>query len=241
MEDPKIKELRDEIAKNIIREFFFQIDEVLSMCDSAIERIMLLHLFKYFQKIKLKEEYCKKYHSIEFIEEEIILCPIDHSDAEIKKLTERVKKYHFRYVPPLYLKNVGFRVSDSFSESITTNQSEPKNSAPLDLAFREYEVRPQYPVNIDGKDYRIDIAVFLHRKSFFDNKIIETRKLALECDGYDFHSSPTQKRDDDIRIRKLKKSGWKEVLRYSGKEIHSLKSLNEIHDLFEEIVEILYA
>lgn len=104
--------------------------------------------------------------------------------------------------------------------------------------FLRFEIRPQYLVKIDNIEYRLDIAIILNRKTF-NGKIMESKKVALECDGYDYHSSPEQKRNDDIRTRKLKKSGWKEVLRYSGRELYNLNK-HEVDSLFKEIVEVLY-
>lgn len=58
--------------------------------------------------------------------------------------------------------------------------------------------------------------------------------------GYDYHSSPDQKRDDDIRARKLKRCGWKEILRYSGIEINRINDNLELtHYNFEEIMDII--
>ena len=107
----------------------------------------------------------------------------------------------------------------------------------LGMVEREFLIYPQYCTLIDGINYRIDIALVLNRK--IGEKIISTKKIALECDGYDYHSSPKQKKDDDIRTRKLKKSGWKDVLRYSGSELYGLKE-SSIPALFDEIIDILY-
>lgn len=250
MSDPKVENLKKEITNNIVNEFNMQIDEVLSMCESEIEKLMLLHLYLYFQTfhkkiggLKLFNTYSpvlqsKVFGDIEFIEDEIILGDPDVSAFENLKLEERVRKYNYRQEGYPFHKNIGFKVSNSFSEGLSLDSK--SNSPLIDLLVsREFEVRPQYPVTVDGIEYRLDIAVILNRKTY-DGKIIESKKVALECDGYDYHSSPEQKRNDDIRTRKLKKNGWKEILRYSGKELHSLKSIKEVNSLFEEIVEILF-
>src|SRR5690606_22801638 len=95
--------------------------------------------------------------------------------------------------------------------------------------YLEFEVFPQYEVNIDGKPFRVDIAIFLKRR--VDKDTFDTRRIAIECDGYDFHSSPIQKKNDDIRSRKLKLNGWKEIFRYSGSEISNLNE-NEFQLIF---------
>lgn len=63
--------------------------------------------------------------------------------------------------------------------------------------------RTQYPA---GRRYRIDIA-------------FPGPKVAIECDGKAYHSSPTQKAHDRRKDRYLKAQGWT-VLRFSGSRIH---------------------
>jgi very-short-patch-repair endonuclease len=55
--------------------------------------------------------------------------------------------------------------------------------------------------------YRIDLALYGY-------------KLAIECDGKEFHSTPEQKKHDAKKNYYLKKNGWK-VCRLSGKTINS--------------------
>lgn len=55
--------------------------------------------------------------------------------------------------------------------------------------------------------YRIDLALYEY-------------KLAIECDGKEWHSTPEQKRHDARKNNYLKKNGWK-VCRLSGKTINS--------------------
>lgn len=60
----------------------------------------------------------------------------------------------------------------------------------------------QYPV---GK-YRIDLS-------------FPAYKIAIECDGKAYHSSPSQKAHDRKKDRYLRSKGWT-VLRFSGRKIH---------------------
>lgn len=55
--------------------------------------------------------------------------------------------------------------------------------------------------------YRIDLALYEYR-------------LAIECDGKEWHSTPKQKRRDARKNYYLKKNGWK-VCRLSGKTINN--------------------
>lgn len=56
--------------------------------------------------------------------------------------------------------------------------------------------------------YRIDIAI-----------IKKGKKIAIECDGYKYHSTYEQKLHDEKKNVFLESKGWK-VLRFTGKEIY---------------------
>ncbi|RVP93283.1 endonuclease domain-containing protein [Sinorhizobium meliloti] len=76
------------------------------------------------------------------------------------------------------------------------------------LKFRGELVKTQVPC---GK-YRIDIALPVYR-------------IAIECDGKAYHSTPSQKARDRRKNAYLKDNGWK-VLRFSGKRING--NLSEV-------------
>jgi very-short-patch-repair endonuclease len=64
----------------------------------------------------------------------------------------------------------------------------------LRLRRRGYHVIPQFPVN--GR--RIDLVV-----------VGANGRLAVECDGRSWHTSPEQVRDDLERERELRRVGWR--------------------------------
>ncbi|RVT62774.1 endonuclease domain-containing protein [Niallia taxi] len=70
------------------------------------------------------------------------------------------------------------------------------------LRFNGYDVTPQVRCGA----YRIDLALVSHR-------------LAIECDGKQWHSTPSQKAHDRKKDRYLRKNGWK-VIRFSGSQIN---------------------
>ncbi|EHL78571.1 endonuclease domain-containing protein [Bacillus smithii] len=70
------------------------------------------------------------------------------------------------------------------------------------LSLNGYYVKSQVPC---GK-YRIDLA-------------LPTYKIAIECDGKAYHSTPEQKAHDRRKNAYLRKNGWK-VMRFSGRMIH---------------------
>lgn len=71
------------------------------------------------------------------------------------------------------------------------------------LTFNGFNVETQVPC---GR-YRIDLAIPRYR-------------IAIECDGKAYHSSPNQKAHDRRKNTYLKKHGWK-ILRFSGRAINN--------------------
>lgn len=70
------------------------------------------------------------------------------------------------------------------------------------LTSRGYSVTTQV---VYGK-YRIDLALIGPR-------------IAIECDGKDYHSSPDQKTHDRRKNTYLRRNGWK-VIRFTGRQIN---------------------
>lgn len=241
--EQKIKILRQEITASIIKDFDFKMNDTLSLCESEIEKLLLLHLYDYFKNYMDKEvDWLNEYMDLEFIVDEIWLQSYDREDRVM--LEKKIKKKNYRKTSSsFYQKYIGFKVKRTTCEPFFIEGTRERDSLYKEGIrgglVQEFAVYPQYNANIDGDQFRLDFAVVLNRMDY-NNKVIDSRKIALECDGYDYHSSPEQKKNDDIRTRKLKRNGWKEVLRYSGKELFGLKNQNEIHSIFKEIVDILY-
>lgn len=82
------------------------------------------------------------------------------------------------------------------------------------LVYNGYTVHTQVPCG----SYRIDLALPAYR-------------VAIECDGKAYHSTPQQKAHDRRKNAYLRRHGWK-VLRFSGSAINGnlgrvLKRINE--------------
>jgi very-short-patch-repair endonuclease len=82
------------------------------------------------------------------------------------------------------------------------------------LQILGYYVQTQVPC---GK-YRIDLA-------------LPTYKIAIECDGKAYHSTPEQKAHDRRKDAYLRKHGWK-VLRFNGRMIY--QDLSAVIERIEE-------
>ncbi|RJR23634.1 DUF559 domain-containing protein [Candidatus Microgenomates bacterium] len=70
------------------------------------------------------------------------------------------------------------------------------------LVYNGYTVHTQVPCG----SYRIDLALPAYR-------------VAIECDGKAYHSTPEQKAHDRRKNAYLRRHGWK-VLRFSGRSIN---------------------
>lgn len=77
-----------------------------------------------------------------------------------------------------------------------------------ELKKRNVKFRPQHVITQYGKcRYRLDFAVFCPKG-----------RLAIECDGEKWHSSPSRRKKDAARDRWLARRGWT-MLRLSEKDI----------------------
>jgi hypothetical protein len=232
-------DLQKNIEENIIRDFRYKISEVLSFCESPIEKKLLLHIFNYF--FCYKEYNWDKFQNIVFIED--MLFPYDknfyETEEEKQKILSYIKKNQYRFDYGCFAKYNSFKTRVNYYENNKLRKKRPiiKNTDKKGSIRQEYIVQPQYETFVDGNSYRLDIAIILNRS--IDDEIVDTAKIGLECDGYDYHSSPSQKRNDDIRTRKLKLNGWDEIFRYSGSEINNLKT-SDFNNLFSEIENMFY-
>lgn len=114
------------------------------------------------------------------------------------------------------------------------------------ILYKRITIYPQYEVMIDKSnpnidiDFnpKVDIAIFLDRVDYESDTIIETRKLAIECDGYEFHKDTYT--NDLIRTRAIKQSGFKDLLRFSGSEIYKTSdNYEKIQYNFNQLIDII--
>ena len=95
-----------------------------------------------------------------------------------------------------------------------------------------FVIEPQYEIKCDSKKYYIDFAI-IHYECFKDD-LQDNFKLAIECDGYEFHQKTKEQVDkDNLREYDLKMKGF-DILRFSGREIYNnpikcaIKTINYI-------------
>ena len=238
----KAKEIKANILKKYTNEFEVKLDEVLTFCESPIEKLFILQFIDFFYTKKFGDEITpyigllmlKKYHDSGSWQNPYIY---NRENYRAMGLGEYEIYNGFK---------INIRTSYSFKPNAWSGQpgALSKYKTMIDMettTLRELEFYQQYEVIINNKIYRIDLAVILIETDYLTDELIKKRKLALEFDGYDYHKQPEKFKEDKIRERALKRNGWKEVLRYSGSEIYHVgKDLEKISYNFEEILDILY-
>lgn len=125
--------------------------------------------------------------------------------------------------PALYLKGI------KFIDEV--NMSKPSRGKGI-YYKNEYSIYPQYCIEMENSNYRIDFAIIcqLYEDRLLKNEI----KIAIECDGFEFHSSKEDLKRDTSRNRIFTRNGWKPY-RFSGSEIYNMTINKDIERLFYEI------
>lgn len=232
----KINSLKKSLIDHQLNSFEYKLNEVLSICESEIEKLFFLELFNYFQKFDSTPYDEGLYSNVDFILDEI-----DTFDPEVDKtkqieLTNKVTIQQYKKEGYFYYKYIGFKVSKNRTEAIIVDNL-LKGCEPF---YFQFEVIPQLEVETKDGKKRIDFALIATKLKPFVNDKIETKKIALECDGFDYHSRPEQYRKDKERERHLKSKGWTDVLRYSGSEIYRIdNNFKKTHFIIDEIIKIL--
>ena len=137
-------------------------------------------------------DYHDQIHSskVEFITKEIV--PINEG-TDNAYFDER---FDFQECGALFFKIIGLRFIETDMSEGTNNSTSTKTT-----------LYPQYIEN----EYRLDFAVIIEK----GNKI---KRINVECDGHEFHSSKRQITRDNQRMRNLSPLGW-QTFRYSGSEL----------------------
>ncbi len=209
-----------EAINSIVSEF---ISEFMNLCESEIEKLFFVNLFYYFFEEKFD------------LNKEVILSDFIYFNNFNPHYIFRGDEYYEDYRTKerkdesgSYYKVIGIELIEERSTILIKDV----NKADLQIEEFKYTFIPQYRCKIEEKVFRLDIGVIY--KELINNQLIKKRKLAIECDGFEFHSSREQMTNDSIRSRKLMKEGWK-VIRYSGSEIHKTRNKHDINKLMKEI------
>lgn len=207
----KISELINKIKDKTQSNFEENLDALLSLCESDIEKQFLLQtIFHLETRTSLALETASISNSIYFIDD----------------------MYNNNYILGIEY-DYGLE-PNKIKKSLETG----KLVLPLASEYHNViRIYPQFKVEINNSVYILDFAFYVERWHTKKDKLHETRKIAIECDGYDYHKDPVKFKQDKIRERALKSNGWKDVLRYSGSEIYEISNdLVRSHSNFKEIL-----
>jgi very-short-patch-repair endonuclease len=143
----------------------------------------------------------------------------------------------FGFFQPIYdydfeihnLKCFGVEIlgSDESDWKATKSSVKRINSTRLSI-----KIFPQEKLEVLGNIYFLDFGIYV---SNLFNPDLPDLKIAIECDGHEFHSSKESIRKDNARMRNASSDGW-HFIRFSGSEINGF---NE-NDFQNEMGKIIF-
>lgn len=229
----------ESLKRGILLRIETGIQNVIEICESPIEQIFLLNFLKF--STCLNEGDDPTFNNLTFIS-----TTIDPKDADNQ--SNLGNNSCSDSVPRTHEKLIGFQLVGEWE---TWDWSDLENGTAKEIR-KYFEVFPQYEIDINGNNFRIDIAIIMKRMHFTEGgwmdeafrrsenlhaKLLSKRKIAIECDGHEFHSSKEQKARDNKRSRLLQSDGWR-VLRYSGSEINSFEKVKQFNKIMSEIMDV---
>jgi len=217
------------LKRRISKTYEEKLEDLMSLCDSEIEKLMLMNLLNYLDSFRIHEGFIKNYSDVSLITE-VTDPPFESSPEEFNVWKRKVENYKYKARGGQFEKTIGFKAKSQLFKFDPDSKTLPE--------FRIFEIYPQYDVLIGRQHYKIDIAIIMHRLS--GDEVVETRRIGIECDGYEYHHTREQITNDERRKRQLKRAGWRDVLRYSGSEIFNIQDSAAFDRLFTEIIDILY-
>lgn len=221
------------LTKNLVQTQNKGRENLLSLTESPIEKIFLLYVLNFIENAAAHEFYSKihinGYSFIDNSEPENQFSGDKAIGLEIISCGTGVKVYYPNGIP----------LSDGRFINIEKNYFRREKS----LIYAEDNAHfsyiqsllfyPQYQVQIGQTNYRLDFAFLLHESINHESTLV--KKVGIECDGYDYHSSPKQFKRDRERGRQLQKNDWT-IIRYSGSDINMRLYQNykeEIEEIFD--------
>lgn len=229
----KIKRL----TKELIDQKGTDIRELLSITESPIEKLFLLYTISYIE-VSMHEELYPE------VPKDAMLVSIDGYKYERNSFDKNIKENAVRGLSLSYVDIHGKGQSDgSGYDKFLSKEGKIINmkvSAPSNKnqnRIQNLKIYPQYKVETSNYSYRLDFAFMLFEN--VDNVLKLSKKIGIECDGYEHHSSKKRFSKDRERIRNLISDDWK-MLSFSGSEINkemydNKKYLNEIGKIFKTI------
>ena len=208
--------MEEKLIKEIIGLKECAIRSLVSLTESPIERRFLLEFLKFIEEslllkdirdfniidgytyiMECADEFCLSFTN------KIIRLSINHTSSWV---SVEVKSLDYLNV----------RQSNPTKRKIERIEAKPDQY----IMKQRLDLYPQYPIQIKSRRYRLDFALLLHEENNEGSEI--RKKIAIECDGYEYHSSPSQFNKDRERTRDLQSDDWT-VFQYSGSDLNSNK------------------
>jgi len=211
------------IKEKILALFDHYVESLLNICESEIEKQLFLLFLQYvFEDIYGNEKSLNPIRTVVAFE--------DWRFTSIKKIYDRIDCFGVQnFEIDEFLKR-GYAFWENYLVKAIGVQfeDEPMFGSNSKVV---YKLIPQHEIQLD-KNLRLDFAFF--GSQYSGNQLNKETKIAIECDGYEFHSTKEQLTNDNIKNRMLQLNGWK-IYRMSGSEIFGVKSLKHVEEIFRDL------
>jgi hypothetical protein len=204
--------MEEKIIKEILSLKRDNINELLELLESPIEKLLILYLLKYFEKSLSTSEFFSSHpnqigiNGFHYITED---------DPLNKNTWGKIIGISINYF------TVGFTLGRGVSGKTNHEKRVPNLlKAPDGNSFTQMQmlhIIPQYKVQIGSSFFRLDFAFLLYENIDHDFSLV--KKIGVECDGYEYHSDKNQFKKDRERLRKLELDDWV-IIPFSGSEIN---------------------
>ncbi len=180
------------LLESIKKRFQDNIQLIVDICESEIERIFLLKIVDY----TLKRPDCL---SISFVLKETLTNTINGRDVIVSDVNY--------FTPSWFGFLCGFRITNSITNTY------------IEIFPQEKIEYPKHDNILETVKYRLDFGIYKYSEG--DSKTI-LKKYCVECDGFEYHNTKEQIKKDNQRMRNILLIQDYTTLRYLGTEIINL-------------------
>lgn len=188
------------------------IEELLNLCESEIEKLFFVNLIYYLFDSKFKLNSftlpCNEAIHRFYFHDLYRLRDVQQGSHSFEEAFE-FENLGYKADALDYIKTIGLGFHDEHPFDDFSNRV-------------YYRIIPQYKIKFE-KNYRLDFAILA--QCHHNEKKIET-KIAIECDGFEFHSKKEDLQKDNYKLRELTLNGWK-IYKFSGTEIYNMDNFKK--------------
>lgn len=208
-------------------------NDLLSLAESPIEKIFLLYVLNFIENAIMDEFYSRiSISGYSYIKNVDFESQFMGDKAIGLQLTSAGTGARVNYPNGIPMSDGTFKEvsNNSLRRKVSTIDSDKNDNFSY---IQHLSFYPQYEVQLKEKNYRLDFAFLIYES--IEHKSTLVKKIGVECDGYDYHSSPSQFKRDRERGRLLQNNDWT-IIRYSGSDINQRLFKNykkEIEEIFD--------